>query len=232
MQLISIKTCNTLPETNIKWSPDELIGIDLNLNLITKELEVLKQLETRVKNSFVDVGWGSEVTQFKGASNEISEIPIISDSGPITTEKITWRADAENFAILSRNVIYIYTRDGDLIHSSAPIHSSCISWNGQTHIASAFKNKVSFIEKCGLIHGGFGVPDDIINISCNEDGNVIAVSTATRIHFYTCSNYHWFISNTIEMEMTTRLEWSDLNVLFCQVIIPNIESKLYYESTL
>ncbi|GME69118.1 unnamed protein product [[Candida] boidinii] len=203
------------------------------------------------QSNHVALGWGKKETQFQGkgakqiererstlkasgldidSENAILHDPTVSEiqTGVISEYdtkdcKISWRGDAQFFAITSiedvtfdtsMRIIRVYSRDGELISCSEPTDrlEENLSWKPQGSLIASTQRRfepeineevldVIFFEKNGLRHGEFTsrLPpgSKILDLDWSSNSEIIAVQLSHSIQLWTTKNYHWYLKQEI-----------------------------------
>ena len=157
---------------------------------MTKEFDILVEqkisLDSKVESAFVNVGWGSFETQFKGSAgkNVVKEkVEGKMLSWDHKQAKICWRSDGEYFVFsfvdpsLNARKFQVFTREG-VLHSSVEkdinVLDSAIAWKySKSLIASSIyrlnRHEIIFFEKNGLAHGSFTLPFAFNQVKVNQN---------------------------------------------------------------
>lgn len=183
--MIKFEGVGTIPDgiSAAEWSPDQELLVILTtsnaLILMTKDFDILAEqpisIENKVELEYVNVGWGSYDTQFKGsvgknfAKEKVEEKCLSWDQ---KKGSICWRSDGEYFVVnfVESNAhsrkFQIFTRESVLhstIENDVNILDSPIAWKfSKSLIAGSIyrfnKHEIIFFERNGLAHGGFQLP--------------------------------------------------------------------------
>jgi elongator complex protein 1 len=146
---------------------------------MTKDFDIVVEQKLSTENSsesqFVNVGWGSFETQFKGSQGKNAVKEKFDDKSFDWDDKkarICWRSDGEYFVVhfidLSTNSrkFQVFNREGNLhstIEKNVNILDAPIAWKySKSNIAASInrlnKHEIIFFEKNGLAHGSFNLP--------------------------------------------------------------------------
>ncbi|EEB17582.1 elongator complex protein, putative [Pediculus humanus corporis] len=187
----------------VKWSPEqELIavvdGAD-NIILLSSDFDTISETPLHGggfgEKQIITVGWGSKETQFQGSAGkykaEDKEEIIFSNTNRIV---ISWRGDAEYFAVSSINpeknlrYIKIFNKNGVLQSTSECINGldDSLDWRSSGNLIATTQkhlNKyiVSFFEKNGMKHGDFKLATNeqfgkVSEICWSKDSKILAVA--------------------------------------------------------
>ena len=155
---------------------------------MTKEFDILVEqpisLENQVEAAFVNVGWGSYETQFKGsegkkAVKEKGEEKLLDWDD--RKGRICWRNDGEYYVIsfvdgeTNCRKFQVFNREGQLhssIEKNVTVLDAPICWKySKSLIASSIyrlnKHEIIFFERNGLAHGGFTLPFQLHEMKVN-----------------------------------------------------------------
>ena len=183
-----VEGVGSLPDglSGAEWSPDqELLVLVSNTNvliLMTKDYDILVETKLSLKNQaeaeFVNVGWGSYATQFKGSEGKKTAKDKGEEEKCLSWDdrraRICWRSDGENFVVhfvdesqgVASRKFQVFNREGVLfstIENNVNVLDSPVTWKySQSLISSAIyrlnKHEIIFFERNGLAHGGFELP--------------------------------------------------------------------------
>ena len=154
--------------------------------------------------------------------------------------RISWRDDGDLFTVSCvsppggddpprrRRVLRVFSREGELQATSeatAGLEHN-LAWKPSGTLMAATvrhpnKYEVAFFEKNGLGHGGFRLQlaeDSVVSDlqwSKNSDALLVVAATpsgTTVVQVYTCSNYHWSLSNSWQFtEALVHQQWDLLH---------------------
>ena len=168
---------------------------------MTKEFDIIVEqpisVENQVEAEFVNVGWGSYETQFKGSEGKKAVKEKVEEKlldWDDRKGRISWRSDGEYYVLSFINSdtnsrkFQVFNREG-LLHSAieknVSVLDSVISWKySKSLIASSIyrlnKHEIIFFERNGLAHGGFTLPFalnqmKVMGIYWNLDSSVLCV---------------------------------------------------------
>lgn len=167
--------------------------------------------------------------------NELRDptMPYMVDTGKLTemdTHEVTisWRGDCEYFVIstiedaevpdepgniVSRRVLRVFSRDGQLDSASEPVDGMehLLSWKPQgSQIASVQRSTdkgeensldIIFFERNGLRHYEFDsrlpLDEKIVSLCWNSNSEILTVVLNNSIQLWTTKNYHWYLKQEI-----------------------------------
>ena len=171
------------------------------LILMSKDFDIITEkklsIDNQVESSFVNVGWGTYETQFKGSAGKNAVKERTEDMAFAWDDRrarICWRSDGEYFVVhfidsnKNSRKFQIFTREGVLhstIENNINILDTPIAWkHSKSLITSSIqrfnKHEIIFFEKNGLAHGGFVLPFalgqmKVRGISWNMDSTILCV---------------------------------------------------------
>ncbi|CAB0014699.1 unnamed protein product [Nesidiocoris tenuis] len=196
--------------TAVVWSPDEEFGALVNskneLFILTANCDVMNywdlQDDTEGEHQFINVGWGKKETQFQGSAGKAAAYakPEQVNADEVKDEKsarVSWRGDSSIFAVsywdtrVNKRKIKIFSREGllqccgeDIAGLEEPL---CWRPQGNITMVQRLPNKhvIAFMEKNGLKHYDFPLPDGLTceEISCRkvENGSKLILTTGTSV---------------------------------------------------
>jgi elongator complex protein 1 len=203
--------------------------------------DVKLSIEDHKVSNHVSVGWGKKETQFQGKRAKALRDPTMPehiDEGTLSavddgSSTISWRGDGEYLAVNSidegkRRTIRVFSRTGTLDSVSEPVDGleDALSWRPAGNLIAGIKRQgesaeVVFFERNGLRHGGFSLRFDQLDstlhdrpmsLCWNSDSTVLAVGFMDRIQFWTMGNYHYYLKNTIYLDIGSKspagIRWS------------------------
>lgn len=156
---------------------------------MTKDFDIVSEqkisISNQVESTFVNVGWGSFETQFKGSAGKHATKAKTEErllAWDDRRARVSWRSDGEYFVVhfvvvddnittngitSERRKFQVFTRDG-LLHANVEEHTNAldahVAWTcaRHQHIAAAIqrlnKHEIVFFERNGLSHGSFALP--------------------------------------------------------------------------
>lgn len=222
-----------------KWSPEnELVALvtgNDTVIVMTNDFDPLSEVELHGggfgEKQLTTVGWGKKETQFRGSegkykaqSNEDLEYKNeVFDH----TVRISWRGDAELFAVscinpeTNQRYLRIFNKEGILQYTSETVIGleHALDWKPSGNLIASTqrlpnKHVVCFFEKNGLKHGDFPLPfqpNEIIvkELMWNEDSKLLAIliekigttsnsgTGDSNILIYSVNNYYWYCKYSI-----------------------------------
>ncbi|XP_065211700.1 elongator complex protein 1 [Planococcus citri] len=197
----------------------------------------LQDIEDETKK-FVNVGWGSSETQFRGSEGKLTKKKDDNADTAIISEAIddqtfvVWKNDSSTFAVsykcrreMTRKV-KIFNQNGILMNVVKNTRGleMAIDWCPSVNLifnVQKLPNKdvVCFIEENGLRHGEFQLPKDlkVTQLAWNNQGTVLA-SLAENVSedaghvvlLWTTSNYKWYIKQKLDFSSrVSYMQWDD-----------------------
>lgn len=225
--------------TSMNWSPDEELvifttGQDTFI-MMTKDFEPITEVgihqEDFGEGKFITVGWGKKETQFHGSEGkqaaqkkamELQPAPDWDDRRP----RVSWRGDGQLFAVSAvcpqsgARRVRLWSREGVLQATSESINGleQPLCWRPSGSLIASTqrqhnKHCVVFLEKNGLLHGDFNLPNSknqtkVKELLWNSDSTVLMlwledISAAgdgkiqTHFELWTSGNYHWYLKQSL-----------------------------------
>ncbi|BES87707.1 Hypothetical protein NTJ_00514 [Nesidiocoris tenuis] len=215
--------------TAVVWSPDEEFGALVNskneLFILTANCDVMNywdlQDDTEGEHQFINVGWGKKETQFQGSAGKAAAYakPEQVNADEVKDEKsvrVSWRGDSSIFAVSywdtrdNKRKIKIFSREGllqccgeDIAGLEEPL---CWRPQGNITMVQRLPNKhvIAFMEKNGLKHYDFPLPDGltVVDLYWNQDSQILcsycieAKTESPLLLMWTTKNYHWYLKYT------------------------------------
>lgn len=185
---------------------------------------------------FVNVGWGSSETQFRGSEGKLTrKNEDVAETNAETTDNqicVVWKNDSSSFAVSYKcyremiRKVKIFNQNGilmNMIRNTRGLETA-IDWCPSVNLifnVQKLPNKdvICFIEENGLRHGEFQLPKDIKlkRLSWNNQGTILA-GLGEKIHetgghivlLWTTSNYKWYIKQKLEFpSRISYMQWDD-----------------------
>lgn len=217
--------------TAMEWSPDAenvaFLSAENTVTVMSSSFEILHEVnlieEEAGEQEMINVGWGRKETQFHGSEGKQAALKK-SEPGNVTENVddhksyITWRGDSSLFAISywcpkrECRQIKIFSRGGVLqyVAETIPGLEGPMSWRPTGNVIALSqqlpnKHVICFMEKNGLRHGDFTLPENIKvrELSWSTDSNILSmVCTDLKtqnswdkecVLLWTCNNYHWYL---------------------------------------
>lgn len=234
-----------------QWSPEqELValvnGVD-NVIVITDNFDSVSEVHLHGddygEKQNVTVGWGKKETQFRGSAGKFSkdeeeEKVIFEESDKIN---ISWRGDAEYFAVLSKKpdtnfrYLRIFSKKGVLQYTSdsLPGVEDCLDWSPSGNMLASTqrlpnKYNICFYEKNGMKHGEFTVCSNsnfikIIGVHWSKDSRILAVFVSEKSTTQTNNNCNTHSKKYIQFYTVSNYKWyckytinfDELNIPLC-----------------
>lgn len=243
---VQVKQLNFVNIVNVVWSPDfeRTVLIRENgflsvLSVLNDDWDNLQEISlmdcTEEQNKFVNVGWGSVETQFRGSEGKFSNIKptefATKENIADTSVHICWKQNSTAFAVsylcLNEKIrkIKIFNQDGLLLNITTDIYGlqPVIDWWPSRNLITSVqmlpnKKIVCFLEENGLRHGEFRVADNIniTELHWNNTGSILAIQGTENEHpvitLWTSSNYKWFQKQKLEFKQHVMYMQWDLEV--------------------
>ncbi|XKL63333.1 hypothetical protein PGB90_005697 [Kerria lacca] len=239
---------NTGPLKCCSWSSDYertvCINIEDILSVFTIEdcnfeklIDISLQEIFEEQNKFVNVGWGSVETQFRGSegkystivNQEIHEESFQDKNLNDDTVHICWKynctAFAVNYICKKDNIrkIKVFNQDGVLLNVTKSIYGlqSASDWCSLRNLITCVqtlpnKQVICFLEENALLHGDFQLPENIkiTKLLWNNSGDILACIGSHLIHnqefiaLWTTSNYKWYMKQNLKFkERIVYVQW-------------------------
>ncbi|XP_068596109.1 elongator complex protein 1 [Brachionichthys hirsutus] len=226
--------------TAMAWSPDEELVVlatgQETIVMMTKDFEPIVEFRIHQEDfgegKFVTLGWGKKETQFHGSEGkqaaqrkkqEVQPAAAWDDGRP----RVTWRGDGQLFAVgavcprTGARTVRVWNREGVLQATSEPISGleGALCWKPSGSLIAATrrhanKHAVVFLEKNGLLHGGFALPfsrdqAQVTELRWNHDSTVLAVwleeaapggdgRVNAYVQLWAVGNYHWYLKQSLD----------------------------------
>ncbi len=197
----------TIPDgiSAAQWSPDQellvLLTVSNGLILMTKDFDILAEqpisIQNKVELEYVNVGWGSFETQFKGSDGK----KLQREKGQekclewdLRKGSICWRSDGEYFVVsfvestAHSRKFQVFTRESVLhstIESDVSVLDAPIAWKYSKSLIAASiyrlnKHEIIFFERNGLAHGSVQLPFPVSQMKVkgiywNLDSSILCV---------------------------------------------------------
>ncbi|KAF5282772.1 hypothetical protein FQR65_LT02769 [Abscondita terminalis] len=171
-----------------------------------------------VPNTIVNVGWGSENTQFRGTAGKLvktepKDVPVNNNDD--LKPRISWRGNGDMFVINFWNngqrKFKVFKFPCDLLYESSDIVGlqPIISWKPEGNLIASVthttkKCEISLFEKNCLIKNVIpldGNLTEVIDLKWSPCGQILAVhqreSEEIFIDLYTTKNYVWYLKQRL-----------------------------------
>lgn len=236
------------------WSPDFERTVLINsedklfiLNIVNTDVEKLNEIllqdAAEEQNKFINVGWGSVETQFRGTEGKFSKSApkevVTSEKLADTSVRVCWKQNATAFAVSyvcqaeKSRKIKVFSQDGALLNVTKDISGlhSPADWSPSRNLIfcpQTLPNKqvVCCIEQNGLRHGDFEIPKDteVKELLWNSNGSVLAcygiLHGRELITLWTTSNFKWYMKQNLQFnEPVIYVQWDFMSSNRLHVIL-------------
>ncbi|KAK4879526.1 hypothetical protein RN001_007672 [Aquatica leii] len=200
--------------------PDGEIGVFIvNFNDETIIPMGSSHLIDAVSNTVINVGWGSEKTQFRGTAgkllnNENTDIPVTHNDD--LKPRVSWRGNGDMFVVNywndEKRKFKVFKFPCELLYESSDIIGlqPIIAWKPEgnliasvTHITE--KCEISLFEKNCLIKNSIRLeekPMQVLDVKWSPCGQILAVHQCLEnevfIELYTTKNYVWYLKQRLD----------------------------------
>ncbi|XP_064032731.1 elongator complex protein 1 [Pogoniulus pusillus] len=224
--------------STMSWSPDQELVLlatgQQTLIMMIRDFEPITEKQIHQdefgEGKFVALGWGKKETQFHGSEGkeaahrkqtEVSCASAWDDGRP----RMTWRGDGQFVAVSAvcpetgARKVRVWNRELVLQSTSEPISGleQALSWKPSGNLIASTQEKpnrhdVVFLEKNGLLHGGFSLPFQkgqvkVSELLWNADSTILAVwledlkvedsNPNSYVQLWTTGNYHWYLKQSL-----------------------------------
>lgn len=244
----------------MEWSPDAenvvFLSGENTVTVMSSSFELLHEVnlveEEIGEQEMINVGWGRKETQFHGSEGKQA---ALKKHEPVVTKhidddhksRVTWRGDSSLFAVsywCPKNecrLIKIFSRGGVLqyVGDAIPGLEGPISWRPLGNIIALSqqlpnKHVICFMEKNGLRHGDFTLPENIKvrDLSWSTESNILSVVCTNLkaensrekecVLLWTCSNYHWYLKQWLNFpSRVVSLCWDHCTANAAHILLAN-----------
>ncbi|KAL1117518.1 hypothetical protein AAG570_003836 [Ranatra chinensis] len=229
----------------LEWSPDQenlvlSVGDDNCLLVMSSSFCVLNEIfleeSSEGEQKLMSVGWGRKETQFHGSEGKKAATAPLPDLSALSVADscgltVTWRGDSALFAVgymctqSKARRIKIFSKEGALQCASEdlPGLEEPMAWRPSGNLIGLVqslpsKYVIAFMEKNGLKHGEFIIPQNIKvdlqlffsvdKLIWNADSSILGILASDKtsgeesLMLWTTGNYHWYLKQKIVLEST------------------------------
>ncbi|KAF5288712.1 hypothetical protein FQA39_LY15284 [Lamprigera yunnana] len=191
---------------------------------ITTPIET-SHLFNETPNTVINVGWGSEKTQFRGTSGKLVKIvktEIAINHNDDMQPKISWRGNGDMFAVNysdnGQRKFKVFKFPCELIYVSSDIIGlqPIIAWKPEGNLITSVthtneKCEITFFEKNGLIKNALQLDQKVhvLNVKWSPCGQVFAIHCTfddnVFVDLYTTKNYVWYLKQRLSFATSNPL---------------------------